>query len=215
MSPRDSKRVVGVWRCAVGSMFSPVRRAIRRFIHLLVTRSEPGPARGGLSLDFHSRMSVAKVSRALGTIARPYFYGMTEATLRLSYGHLEVEAAADGGVSLTTYGPRGGYNAEFETPFPAQLIELLEHVAAASAEASRIDGIHTWPLPNSDRRLVARAGWRGNRSVQLHTSRGPSPSWHRDSVGAPLLELPLSDLQAVIAILRDLLPAPPALRLLS
>ena len=139
---------------------------------------------------------------------------MTDTTLSMSYGHLEVEIAPDGGVTLHTYGPRGGYNARFETPFPAHLIELLEHVVAAAVEASCIDGIHTHPLPNSDRRLVARPGRRGEHSVQLHTSRG-GPNWHRDTVGAPLLELPLSDLPAVIALLRDLLPSPPALRLLS
>ncbi len=188
-----------------------VWRAIWQFFHRLATRSEPAPTQGGLSLDFHSRAGAfegaprCEVDRSV----------ILDATLRLSYGHLEVEAIADGGVTLNTYGPRGGYNAEFETPFPAQLIELLEHVAAASVEASRIDGVHTWPLPNSDRRLVARPGWRGDRSVQLHTSRGPSPNWHRDTVGAPLLELPLSDLPAVSALLRDLLPSPPALRLLS
>lgn len=138
---------------------------------------------------------------------------MADAELQLSYGHLEVEVAADGGVTLDTYGPRGGYNATFETPFAAQLVALLEQVVAAVGQRASIDGIYTQPLPNTDRRLVARPGMRGNDSAQLHTSRPDLGNWHRDTVGAPLLELPVSDLPAVVALLRELLPEPPSLRL--
>lgn len=135
------------------------------------------------------------------------------ATLNLSYGHVEVEFAVDGGVTLYTYGPRGGYNASLETAFPEPLVALLEQVVTAAGERGLIQDIYTQALPNTDRRLVARPGMNGAGSAQLHTSRPELRNWHRDTVGARLVELPVRDLPAVIALLRERLPKPPSLRL--